>query len=234
MYSRRPSCFADRLFAAQYTIAPGASGATRGYHSDYDDQSRHWEDSKPSVPTKDNEGATEVASEAEVEVVENRDRNHGRAATGNARSATPASTTWDSTMALATEKDAARSRLGELHRLLNNRKGSLSANYRKNAEANDRAYDMNQKTLQALDILAKEYGSFEATMKKVTFEHEEGDVLYAMASEVADELDRAQKDQDRLQDELDCSCEDLAGILELLGHTRSSEYKTVQRFLGRQ
>ena len=31
-----------------------------------------------------------------------------------------------------------------------------------------------------------------------------------MASEVADELDRAQKDQDRLQDKLDCSCEDLA------------------------
>ena len=29
-------------------------------------------------------------------------------------------------------------------------------------------------------------------------------------SEVADELDRAQKDQDRLQDELDCSCDDLA------------------------
>ena len=44
-------------------------------------------------------------------------------------------------------------------------------------------------------------------MKKVTFEHEEGDVLHVVASEVADELDRAQKDQDRL---LECSCEDLA------------------------
>ena len=47
-------------------------------------------------------------------------------------------------------------------------------------------------------------------MKKVTFEHEEGDVLYAVASEVAQELHRARKDQDRPQDELDCSCEDLA------------------------
>ena len=69
---------------------------------------------------------------------------------------------------------------------------------------------MNQKTIQALDTLAEEYGVFEVTMKKVTFEHEEGDVLYAVASEVAEELDRAQKDQDRLQDELECSCEDLA------------------------
>ena len=54
-------------------------------------------------------------------------------------------------MAMATEKDAVRSRLGELHRLLNNRKGSLNATYNKNAEANDRAYDMNLKTIQALD-----------------------------------------------------------------------------------
>ena len=30
--------------------------ATRGYHSDYDDRSRKWEDSKPSDSTKDKEG----------------------------------------------------------------------------------------------------------------------------------------------------------------------------------
>ena len=35
-------------------------------------------------------------------------------------------------------------------------------------------------------------------------------MLYAVASEVADELERAQKDQDRLHDELDCSCENMA------------------------
>ena len=40
---------------------------------------------------------------------------------------------------------------------------------------------MNQKTIQALDTLAEEYGTFEATTKKVVFENEEGDVLYAMA-----------------------------------------------------
>ena len=39
---------------------------------------------------------------------------------------------------------------------------------------------MNQKTIQALATLAEEHGTFEATMNKVTFEHEEGDVLYAV------------------------------------------------------
>ena len=37
----------------------------------------------------------------------------------------------------------------------------------------------------ALDILAEEFEAFEVTMKKVAFEHEEGDAPYAMASEVA-------------------------------------------------
>ena len=44
-------------------------------------------------------------------------------------------------------------------------------------------------------------------MKKVTLENEEADMLYAVASEVEDELDRALKDQDRLQDELEFTCE---------------------------
>ena len=55
------------------------------------------------------------------------DRNHGRAVGENAVGVTQASTACDSTLALATEKDTERSRLGELHRLLNNRKGSLIA-----------------------------------------------------------------------------------------------------------
>ena len=94
--------------------------------------------------------------------------------------------------------------------LLKNRTGGLSATYRKTVKANDRAYDMNQRTIQAFDALAEEYTSFEASMKKVTSEHEEVDVLSATVTEATDELGRAQKDQDRLQDELDCSCEDVA------------------------
>ena len=44
--------------------------------------------------------------------------------------------------------------LWELHRLLNNRKGSLSSTY-KNTEANTKVHDLNQKTMQALDRLGR-------------------------------------------------------------------------------
>ena len=44
-------------------------------------------------------------------------------------------------------------------------------------------------------------------MKKVTLETEEGDMLYAVASEVGEELERILKDQNRLQDELEFTCE---------------------------
>ena len=101
---------------------------TRGYHSDYDDRFRQWDDGKASGSTKDNEGATEVATVVEVEVVENRD-------TGITD--VPSRTMpWVSrrhpcpvisAITLATEKDVVPTRLGELHRLLNNRRGSLSA-----------------------------------------------------------------------------------------------------------
>ena len=40
-------------------------------------------------------------------------------------------------------------------------------------------------------------------MKKVTHETEEGDMLYAVAKKAMEELDKAQKDQDRLHDEID-------------------------------
>ena len=56
---------------------------------------------------------------------------------------------------VATDKEAAKRRLSELHRLLNSREGSLNATYRRNAEANDKAYDLNQKSVLALDALAK-------------------------------------------------------------------------------
>ena len=72
-----------------------------------------------------------------------------------------ADATGSSTGDAATDKEAAKRRLSELHRLLNSRKGSLNATYRKNAE--DKAYDLNQKSVQALDALAKEYVDFEVT-----------------------------------------------------------------------
>ena len=42
-------------------------------------------------------------------------------------------------------------------------------------------------------------------MANVTSEQEAGNVLHAATLEVAEELERAQKDQGRLQDDLDCS-----------------------------
>ena len=100
--------------------------------------------------------------------------------------------------------------MGELHRLLNRRKGSLNAPHKKNTDADDKAYDLNQESFQALHALAKEHVDFEATMASVIKEHEAGDVLHAATSEVAEELERTQKDQGRLQDDLDCSCDALA------------------------
>ena len=83
---------------------------------------------------------------------------------------------------------------------------------------------MDQKTIHT---------AFEASMQKVTSEHEEGDVLYAVVTEATDELERAQKDQHRLQDELDCSCEDMATavreFLQLLGRARSSNCKKKEK-----
>ena len=130
---------------------------------------------------------------AEVEIVDERDKNQGKVPTNDA---------VGSETAL---------RLGELHRLLNSRKGSFNATYKKNTDANDKTCDLNQqKSIQALDALEKEYVDFEATMDNDTSEHEAGYVLHAATLEVAEELERTQKNQGPLQDDLDCSCDDLA------------------------
>ena len=90
----------------------------------------------------------------------------------------------------ATEKDATMRRLEELHRLFNSRKRSLNATYKKNNDAKDKAYDLKQKSIQALDAPAAEYKTFDITMTSVTSEHKAGDVSDAAALEVAEELER--------------------------------------------
>ena len=67
-----------------------------------------------------------------------------------------------------TDVGTTEKKLWELQRLLNHRKGSLSSTYKKNAEANTRAYDLNQKTMQALDTLAE-------GVRDLRGDHEEGD-----------------------------------------------------------
>ena len=62
-------------------------------------------------------------------------------------------------------------------------RGALSSANKKNTEANTKVYDLHQKTIEALDVLAEEYEIFEATMKKVTHETEEVNMLFAAAYE---------------------------------------------------
>ena len=137
---------------------------TRGYQCDYENRSRQWEDYKASGLTKDIEGVPEAVVVAEVEAEDNRDKHLGRATADSVAHTAPAHSA--SSAAAATEKEALRTRLEKLKRLLNNRKGSVNATYKKNAEANDRAFVMNQRTIQPLGAVAEEYTSFEATMKK--------------------------------------------------------------------
>ena len=125
----------------------------------------------------------------------------------------------------------------ELHRLLNSRKGSLSATFKKNAEANDRAYDLDQKTIQALDALAVEYGAFETTTTNVTSEHEAGDVLHAAALEVPEELETdperpgpAAGRRGLFMRRSRCG---YRRFLQLLGRTRGHECKIMQCLQGR-
>ena len=102
-----------------FAQAPAAKRkrATRGYQSDYEDRSRQWEDHKASGPAKEKKGVSEAVAVAEVVAVENRDKNNGRAAAISATYTASAHSAWDSPAAF-------RSRFGEPHRQLSNRKGS--------------------------------------------------------------------------------------------------------------
>ena len=66
--------------------------------------------------------------------VTERDRSQGRAATNDAADRKAANATGTSTADVASEKEAVKRRLGELHRLLNSRKGRFHATYGKNTE----------------------------------------------------------------------------------------------------
>ena len=92
----------------------------------------------------------------EVEIVGEQSRGQGRAST-EATDRKAAGATGSFTGDAATDQEAVKRRLSELHRLLNSRKVSLNATYRKNAKANTTSTKSQQ---QALDALAKEYVDF--------------------------------------------------------------------------
>ena len=81
--------------------------------------------------------------------MDERDKNQGKAPTNDAVGSKTADTTGNSAGDAATEKDATMRRLGENHLLLNSRKGSLNATYKKNTDMKDK--DLNQKSIQAVD-----------------------------------------------------------------------------------
>ena len=120
-------------------------------------------------------------------------RSQGQTSTTEATDRKAAGATGSSTGDAATDIEAAKRRLCELHRLLFCRKESLNATYRRNAEANDKAYDLYQKSVLALDALAKEYVDFEVTMANVAHEQEADDALQNATLEVAEERERTLK-----------------------------------------
>ena len=88
-------------------------------------------------------------------------------------------------------------------------KGRFNATYSANAEANDKAYDLNKKSIQALDVLAKEYVDFEVTMANVTHEQEAGDNIARSDSGSVRRGRKILKEQVRVQDDLDNSSDAL-------------------------
>ena len=94
-------------------------------------------------------------------------------------------------------------------KVLSSRKGSLSATYNKNTEANTKVFDLNQKTIQALDRLAGVYATFEDAWANLGSENSEVDTFMPKRTGAMDELAKAQPHQARCQDEVFCSCESL-------------------------
>ena len=106
--------------------------------------------------------------DTEDDAAEGRDKTRGDAGTEEDGEDAPAPKVSVPVPADVTDIETTETKLWELHRLLNNRKGSPSSTYKKNTDANIKAHDLNQKTTQALDTLAEEYEIFEETMEKVT------------------------------------------------------------------
>ena len=110
-----------------------------------------------------------VVAVTEVEVVENRDKKAWTCCNGQRNLHCGRALYLGLSGGIGYGERSCKVEVGGTPSSVDYRKGSLSATDKENAEANDRAHDMNQKTIQALDTLAEEYSTFEATRKKVTF-----------------------------------------------------------------
>ena len=134
--------------------------ATRGFHS------HEWDENASRGSTQTRGVQPETWADAEVEIMDGCDIKQGRAATNDATGSRAANATGNSTGDAATEEATMR-RLGDSIDCYT-AKGASTLPTAKKTDANDKAYDLNQKSSQALDALAKEYVDFEATMASVT------------------------------------------------------------------
>ena len=141
------------------------------------------------------------AKDDEGGAIEGRDKSQGCDGTEDVQGVPKAS---DSS---PTDAVSVRSMLWEPQRLLNNRKGSLSATYKRSAEANTRAHDLHQKPIQALDIVTCCTQWFQKWEKSST----------------------GHKNQDRLHDELDFTCE---GMVTASRSSQIAGLCTMQRALA--
>ena len=117
---------------------------TRGNPSEYEGRHSYWDVGKARDSANDTEGVA----------VERKEKTHGRAK-GTEEDGMAVLDTKENTPNQDNAKYfvATEQKLWELQRLLNDRNGSLSSTCKKNTEANTRVYDLNQKTMQALDAL---------------------------------------------------------------------------------
>ena len=84
--------------------------------------SHEWDEDASRGSTQTSGVQPKTWADAEVEIMDERDKNQGRAATNDATGSKAANATGNSAGDAATEKEATMRRLGELHRLLNSRK----------------------------------------------------------------------------------------------------------------
>ena len=110
-------------------------------------------------------------------------------------------------MAVRGTKERERFGTGECERFRRNREETLGiapppqkserqVEYKKNSGANNKVYDLKQRTVAALDHLAEVYETFEDTWGIVVQESAAGDMFFAAEEDAADKLDAAERQQD--------------------------------------
>ena len=126
---------AATLAGASGVLAEIQAGTEADTHS-------YWDDGK----------AQDSADNTEGVAMEGKEKTHG-SAEGTEEDGVPVWDTQENASGQESVKDfvVTESRLWELHRFFNNRKGSSSSTHKKNSEANNKVYDLNQRTVSALD-----------------------------------------------------------------------------------